>query len=103
MEVFLRAYRSPVFGALRFLYCSQIQMTREESSMRTTNHTIYLSDYLTVPVPRKARTRQALRRKIRNRRILWNMLPFLVNAIGIFLLLVLMVFGLTVCAVALGG
>lgn len=71
--------------------------------MRTTNHTIYISDYLTVPVPRKARNKQALKRKLRNRQILWSMLPFLVNAIGISILLLLTVFGLTICVVALGG
>lgn len=71
--------------------------------MRTTNNTIYISDYLTVPMPRKARSKQALRRKIQNRRILWHILPFLVNAIGISILLLLTIFGLTICAVALGG
>lgn len=71
--------------------------------MRTTNNTIYLSDYLTVPMPKKARSRRALRRKIRNRQILWQLLPVLVNAIGIAVLLCLTVFCLTICAVALGG
>lgn len=72
--------------------------------MRTTitNNTIYLSDYLAVPIPRRARSRQALLRKIRNRQILWKLLPYLVNAVGIAALLLLTVFGLTICVVALG-
>ena len=69
----------------------------------TTNNTIYLSDYLTVPMPRRARSRRALRRKIRNRQILWQLLPYLVNAVGIAALLLLTVFGLTICVVALGA
>ena len=70
--------------------------------MRTTQTTIYLSDYLTVPMPRKARCRQALRRKRRTRAILWQLLPYLINAVGILVLLLLTVFGLTICVVALG-
>lgn len=72
--------------------------------MRTTtkNNTIYLSDYLAVPMPRRARSRRALQRKIKNRKILWQLLPYLVNAAGIAALLLLTVFGLTICAMALG-
>lgn len=73
--------------------------------MRThsTNNTIYLSDYLAMPMPRRARSRRELRRKLRNRQIIWLILPYLVNAIGIAALLLLTVFGLTICAVALGA
>ena len=70
--------------------------------MRTNETTIYLSDYLSVPMPKHARSRKALRRKYQTRKILWQLLPVLVNALGIAILLGLMVFGLTVCAVALG-
>lgn len=69
----------------------------------TTNNTIYLSDYLAMPMPKHARSRRALRRKIRTRQLLWQLLPYLVNAAGIAALLLLTIFGLTICAVALGG
>lgn len=71
--------------------------------MRTNDTTIYLSDYLAVPRPKRARSKKALRRKYQTRKILWQLLPVLVNALGIAILLGLMVFGLTVCTVALGG
>lgn len=69
----------------------------------TTNNTIYLSDYLSMPIPQRARSRRELRRKIKSRQFLWRLFPYLVNAVGIAALLLLTVFGLTICAVALGA
>lgn len=70
--------------------------------MRATN-TIYLSDYFTVPMPQHAASHQDYLRKIKNRRILWGLLPYLVEAAGILIVLTLTIAGITVCALGLGG
>ena len=71
--------------------------------MRTTEHTIYLSDYFTVPMPFPAATRQKYLRKIRKRRILWALLPYLLKGIGILALLWATMAGFTICAIGLGA
>lgn len=70
--------------------------------MRATN-TIYLSDYLTVPMPQHAASHQDYLRKIKNRRILWGLLPYFVEAAGILVVLALTIAGIAVCALGLGG
>lgn len=70
--------------------------------MRATGNTIYLSDYFTVPMPQHASSHQDHLRKIKNRRILWGLLPYLVEAVGILIVLGLTIVGITVCGLGLG-
>ena len=71
--------------------------------MRATNNTIYLSDYFTVPMPQKAASHQDYLRKIKNRRILWALLPYLFEAVGILIMLILTIVGVAICTLGLGG
>lgn len=70
--------------------------------MRTTN-TIYLSDLLSVPMPRRAASHEEYLRKIRNRRILWALLPYIVRGLVIAVSLMLAMSGLTVMVLGMGG
>lgn len=70
--------------------------------MRVTNNTIYLSDFFAVPMPQRAASRQDYLKKIKNRRILWALLPYLFEAVGILIVLVLTIAGITVCMLGLG-
>ena len=70
--------------------------------MRTTN-TIYLSDLLSVPMPRRAASHEEYLRKIRNRRILWALLPYIVRGLVIAVSLMLAMSGLTVMFLGMGG
>ena len=71
--------------------------------MRTTGNTVYLSDYFTVPMPQHAVSHKDFLRKIRNRRILWGLLPYLVEAVGILIMLGLTIVGIAVCTLGLGA
>lgn len=71
--------------------------------MRSTESTIYLSDYFTVPMPQRAASHRDYLRKIKNRRILWALLPYLLEAVGILFVLLVTVIGITVCTIGLGG
>ena len=70
--------------------------------MRTTN-TVYVSDLLSMPMPRHAATHQEYLKKIRNRRILWALLPYLVRGLVIAVSLMLAMSGLTVMVLGMGG
>lgn len=70
--------------------------------MRASENTIYLSDYFTVPMPQKASSHQDYLKKIKNRRILWALLPYLFEAMGILIVLVLTIVGITICGLGLG-
>lgn len=70
--------------------------------MRTTN-TVYLSDLLSVPMPRHAASHEEYLKKIRNRRILWALLPYLVRGLVIAVSLMLIMSGLTVMVLGMGG
>lgn len=71
--------------------------------MHNHNTTIYLSDFFTVPMPQKAISHRHYLQKIKRRRILWALLPYLVEAVGILTLIFLMVAGMIVCTIGLGG
>ena len=70
--------------------------------MRTTN-TVYVSDLLSMPMPRRAASHQEYLKKIRNRRILWALLPYLVRGLVIAVSLMLTMSGLTVMVLGMGG
>lgn len=70
--------------------------------MRTTN-TVYVSDLLSMPMPRHAASHQEYLKKIRNRRILWALLPYLVRGLVIAVSLMLTMSGLTVMVLGMGG
>ena len=70
--------------------------------MRTTN-TVYVSDLLSMPMPRHAASHQEYLKKIRNRRILWALLPYLVRGLVIAVSLMLAMSGLTVMVLGMGG
>ncbi len=72
--------------------------------MRTNaKSTIYLSDFLTVPMPLRASSRRALRRKLKSRRILWALLPYLAEGLLILLALTLTLLGAGLVALGLQG
>lgn len=71
--------------------------------MRANENTIYLSDYFTVPMPQKASSHQDYLKKIKSRRTLWALLPYVLEAIGILIVLVLTLVGLTVCGLGLSA
>ena len=72
--------------------------------MRTNNkQTVYLSDLLTVPMPTQASSHAEYLRKIRIRRLMWAILPGCMEAIGLILLVLLTIFGISVCAISMGG
>lgn len=65
--------------------------------------TIYLSDLLSVPMPKHAVSHADYIRKVKNRRILWALLPYLVRGLCIACFLCLSMAGLTVMVVGIGG
>lgn len=72
--------------------------------MRTSSkNTIYLSDYFTVPMPTHASSHQDYLRKIKNRKILWALLPYCIQAVGLLLVLTMAVVGISVFALSFGG
>lgn len=70
--------------------------------MRTTN-TVYLSDLLSLPMPRRAASHEEYLKKIRNRRILWALLPYMLRGLVMAASLMLAMSGLTVMVLGLGG
>lgn len=68
-----------------------------------TNENIYISDLLAVPMPKHATSHRDFLRRIRNRRILWALLPYLGEALLGLLACGLTVAGITTLAVGLGG
>lgn len=70
--------------------------------MRTNDH-IYISDLLCVPMPKHAASHRDFIRRIRNRRILWALLPYLGQALLVLAACGLTMAGLTTLAVGLGG
>ncbi len=69
--------------------------------MRTNN--IYLSDLLTVPMPKHASSHRDFLRRIRNRRILWALLPYVGEALVCLATGSLTVVGIMTLMVGLGG
>lgn len=69
--------------------------------MRNTS-TVYLSDLLSVPMPQKAASHEDYLRKIKNRRILWALMPYLLEGAGAILMVSLTVAGVIVFAVGMG-
>ncbi len=65
--------------------------------------TVYLSDYLSLPMPTRASSHQAYLQKIRRRRILWGLIPYCVEAAVLLGLVVLTVVGASVFAITLGA
>lgn len=70
--------------------------------MKATN-TIYLSDILAVPMPKTAVSHEDYLRKVRNRKLMWSLLPYLVRGIVIAGFLMLSMGGLTMMAIGFGG
>ncbi len=68
----------------------------------TAKPTIYLSDYFTVPVPSYAPSRTAFLRKLRNRQMLWTILPYCAEAMALILVLGLTVIGFSALLLSLG-
>jgi hypothetical protein len=68
-----------------------------------TREPIYLSDYLSVPTPKRASSRQSYFRKVRNRQLLWLLLPYLVQGILILAAAGMTMVGVTVLLCGLGG
>lgn len=69
----------------------------------TVKNTVYLSDFFSVPMPAHASSHQEYLRKIRNRRIVWALLPYCIEAACLLLLLCLTVAGLSIFVLSLGG
>jgi hypothetical protein len=67
-----------------------------------TRETIYLSDYLSIPAPKHASSRQAYFRKIRLRQLLWGLLPYLIQGILFLTAAGMTMIGLTVLLCGLG-
>lgn len=70
--------------------------------MRHTNN-IYISDLLTVPMPKHATSHQDFLRRIRNRRILWALIPYIGEALVGLTTCGLTVFGIMTLVLGLGG
>lgn len=68
-----------------------------------TNNNIYLSDLLTVPMPKHATSHRDFLRRIRNRRILWALLPYIGEALVGITTLCLTLGGIMTLMVGLGG
>lgn len=68
-----------------------------------TNNNFYISDLLTVPMPKHATSHQDFLRRIRNRRILWALLPYIGEAIVGIITCSLTVFGIMTLMLGLGG
>lgn len=64
---------------------------------------IYLSDFFSYPIPAHAASGEAFLRKLRNRRILWTVLPGLLETAALLTLVLAVTFGLSVCAIGFGG
>ena len=64
---------------------------------------IYLSDFLAYPIPAHVASGEAFLRKLRNRRILWAILPGLLETAAFLTLVLAVTFGLSVCAIGFGG
>ncbi len=68
--------------------------------MRTvSDQTIYLSDVLAIPMPGRACSRRDYLRRLRRRRLLWKLLPFCLEALGLLALVLITVTGLGVFVV----
>lgn len=68
-----------------------------------TNNNFYISDLLTVPMPKHATSHQDFLRRIRNRRILWALLPYIGEALVGITTCSLTVFGIMTLMLGLGG
>jgi hypothetical protein len=68
-----------------------------------TRETIYLSDYFSIPSPKRASSRRAYFRKLRNRQLLWFLLPYLIQGILILITAGMTMVGLTVLLCGVGG
>lgn len=68
-----------------------------------TNNNIYISDLLAVPLPKHANSHEDFLRRIRNRRILWALLPYLGQALLGIVLCCLVAGGSMMLMVGLGG
>ena len=72
--------------------------------MRTMNkETIYLSDVLAMPLPARAASRKDYLRRLRHRRLMWRLLPWCLEALGLLALVLLTMTGVGVFALSLGG
>ncbi len=68
--------------------------------MRSNN--IYLSDMLAVPAPKPGISRQEYRKKLRNRKLLWAVLPYFVEAVILTIALILLMGGASILLFGLG-
>ena len=67
-----------------------------------TEQTVYLSDILTIPMPSRAASRKAYRRKLTNPKLLWFLLPWILEALALLALIAITMTGVGVFAVSLG-
>lgn len=68
-----------------------------------TNNNLYISDLLTVPMPKHATSHSDYLRRVKNRRIVWGLLPYLIEAVAILIFTGLTVFGISALVLGLGG
>ena len=68
--------------------------------MRSNN--IYLSDMLAVPTPKPGISRREYRKKLRNRTLLWAVLPYLAEAVILTAAVILLMGGLSILLCGLG-
>ena len=68
-----------------------------------TNNNIYISDLLSVPMPRRATSHEDYLRRICLRRILWGLLPYVGQAVMAVCTCGLTVGGILALTLGLGG
>lgn len=71
--------------------------------MKANSKNIYLSDLLAVPMPKHAASHEDYLRKIKIRRIVWGLLPYVVHGLAIMAFGLFTMFMLTTLALSLGG
>ena len=69
--------------------------------MKATNH-VYVSDLFTVPIPKHAASPEDFRRKLLIRRVVWAMLPYLLEGCLFLLAAGLIVGGILTLVCGLG-
>jgi hypothetical protein len=86
-----------------FPWYTSFRIKEQEESIMRTREPIYLSDYLSVPTPKRASSRQAYFRKVRNRQFLWLLLPYLVQGMLFLAAAGMTMVGVMVLLCGLGG
>ena len=65
--------------------------------------TYYISDLFTVPTPKATGPRRDYRRKLRNRKILWALLPYVLQGLFFIAATAIIMGSFTMLAYGLGG